>query len=106
VPAPRPSAGAGVGALDRRIGAFLASRGIRPPAIGGQDTAPSPVPAPAAAPEPEPPAEFVCEDDVRQAIRGGRMIRVDERSIVTPAARDLGEEKKIFIQTRGPRGPA
>jgi hypothetical protein len=45
------------------------------------------------------PAAFVCEDDVRQALRVGRKIVLDRRSIVTPAARDLGEEKQIFIET-------
>ncbi len=43
-----------------------------------------------APPSIEKPAEFVCEDDVRQAVRQGRKIIVGERTIVTPAARDLG----------------
>ena len=35
-------------------------------------------------------------DDVRQAIRAGRTIVLTERAIVTPAARDLGEQHKVF----------
>lgn len=38
-----------------------------------------------------PPEAFVCEDDVRRAAREGRMLRLGARTIVTPAARDLGE---------------
>ena len=43
-----------------------------------------------------PPVDFVCEDDVRQAIRAGRRIRLAERAIVTPAARDLGDANNVF----------
>jgi ethanolamine utilization cobalamin adenosyltransferase len=42
-------------------------------------------------------AEFVCEEDVRQALRTGQKIFLNDRTIVTPSARDLGEEKHIFI---------
>jgi ethanolamine utilization cobalamin adenosyltransferase len=43
-------------------------------------------------------AEFVCEDDVRQAVQTGQKIVLDSRTIVTPSARDLGEEKRVFIE--------
>jgi hypothetical protein len=46
------------------------------------------------------PAEFVCEEDVRQALRTGAKIVLDSRTIVTPAARDLGEEKRVFVDAR------
>jgi hypothetical protein len=48
-------------------------------------------------------ADFVCEDDVRQALRQGRKIVVAERTIITPAARDLGEENRVFVQASWPR---
>jgi ethanolamine utilization cobalamin adenosyltransferase len=51
----------------------------------------------------ERPAEFVCEDDVRQAVRQGRKIVIGERTIVTPAARDLGEQQRVFVQASWPR---
>jgi hypothetical protein len=51
----------------------------------------------------ERPVEFVCEDDVRQAVRQGRRIVIGERTIVTPAARDLGEQHRIFVQAGWPR---
>jgi hypothetical protein len=33
---------------------------------------------------------------VRNAIRAGRKLVIAERAIVTPAARDLGEEHRVF----------
>jgi acetaldehyde dehydrogenase (acetylating) len=44
----------------------------------------------------EAPLEFVCEEDVRQAIQAGRKLLISERAIVTPAARDLAEEHRIL----------
>ena len=44
------------------------------------------------------PAQFVCEDDVRAAIKAGRKVLIDEKTIVTPSARDLGESQKLFVQ--------
>jgi hypothetical protein len=47
--------------------------------------------------------EFVCEEDVRRAIEGGTKLVLSERAIVTPAARDLAEEHRIFaVATRSP----
>jgi hypothetical protein len=48
-------------------------------------------------------ADFVCEDDVRQAIKQNRKIVIGERSIVTPAARDLGDQHRLFVQASWPR---
>jgi acetaldehyde dehydrogenase (acetylating) len=102
--------------LARRIDQFLASRGYVPPPA--PESAPQPHPAAvgsassqgaAAAPSKahaapaEKPADFVCEDDVRQAMRQGRKITIGERSIVTPAARDLGEQHRLFVQAAWPR---
>jgi acetaldehyde dehydrogenase (acetylating) len=75
--------------LGARIDRFLESKGIAP--------APDP-PRPSAGASPSRPAEFVCEDDVRQAVAAGRKILLDSRTIVTPAARDLGEEKQVFVR--------
>jgi acetaldehyde dehydrogenase (acetylating) len=71
--------------LESRIDLFLAGRGLAgatratPQAMG------------------EVPADFVCEDDVRQAIRAGRKVLIGEKTIVTPSARDLGESEKVFV---------
>jgi acetaldehyde dehydrogenase (acetylating) len=47
--------------------------------------------------------EFVCEDDVKQAIKQGRKIVIGERTIVTPAARDLGDAHRILVPAAWPR---
>ena len=84
--------------LAERIDQFLASRGMK--GGGGNETAVKADP-PLAAPTPPAgavAAEFVCEDDVRTAVRDGRKLLIGERTIVTPAARELGDEKKVFVQ--------
>jgi acetaldehyde dehydrogenase (acetylating) len=40
---------------------------------------------------------FVCEEDVRQAIKLNRKITIGERTIITPAARDLAEAHRVFV---------
>lgn len=55
-----------------------------------------------AAPEPEPEvavAGLVCENDVRTAIRKGTKIYIGPKTIVTPAARDLGGEHGVLVIT-------
>jgi hypothetical protein len=49
------------------------------------------------------PLDFVCEDDVRQAMKQGRKLVVGERTIVTPAARDLAEQHRVFVAAEWPR---
>ena len=46
------------------------------------------------------PVDFVCEDDVRQAIRRGEKIYISPRTIVTPSARDLGDPNEVFVLTK------
>jgi acetaldehyde dehydrogenase (acetylating) len=114
-------------ALTERIDAFLAARGIRPetsrPAARPADTRPPAVApvaeapprapaepvAPPATTQPVPataatgaPADFLCEDDVRAAIRAGRQLLVGDRTIITPSARDLGEAHRVFIRAGFP----
>ncbi len=91
----RPPAPTGISAdaLTRKIDQFLASRGFR-----GDGGASVPPPSPPQMP-PSPtqtPLDFVCEDDVRMAIQAGRKLVVSERAIVTPAARDLAEQHRVF----------
>jgi acetaldehyde dehydrogenase (acetylating) len=111
-PAPEPIA---ADTLTRRIDAFLSSRGIadgspatQPSRPGGPDLAgrvATPAAQPtasdhsrqAAVPQSLTPASFVCEDDVRQAVKSGEKIVVGEKTIITPAARDAGEAHHVFI---------
>src|SRR5262245_61529751 len=96
VPAPRTISAQ---ALAARIDTFLASRGYKPPEGEAITTSQDRVDASRA----DNPAEFICEDDVRAALRSGRKLLVGERTIITPAARDLGESEKVFQQAGWPR---
>ncbi|HEY0430053.1 MAG TPA: aldehyde dehydrogenase family protein [Pyrinomonadaceae bacterium] len=44
------------------------------------------------------PVDFVSEDDVRKAVEKGEKIYITAKTIITPSARDLGEEKEIFAK--------
>jgi acetaldehyde dehydrogenase (acetylating) len=85
-----PPTGISAEALSRRIDDFLASRGYQ-----GRSAIATPSPTSSLTPG-QTPLDFVCEDDVRRAIQAGRKIVVSERAIVTPAARDLGDEHRVF----------
>ena len=43
------------------------------------------------------PVDFVCEDDVRLAIREKRKIQIGAKTIVTPSARDLAGPSDILV---------
>ena len=77
-------------ALAKRIDAFLAARGLA-------DRTAAASAAPKAPEAPEAPASFVCEEDVRNAVKAGKRILIGERSIITPAARDAGDAAKVFV---------
>jgi acetaldehyde dehydrogenase (acetylating) len=104
---PRPAAvpvasGITAEALGKRIDAFLGTRGFRAEGAAASPTAETrahsaaPASSISSASSTSTPLEFVCEDDVRLAIRNGRKLVITERAIVTPAARDLGEQHRIF----------
>lgn len=42
--------------------------------------------------------DFVSEDDVRRAVNAGEKIYVSKKTIITPSARDLGDEKEVFAR--------
>jgi acetaldehyde dehydrogenase (acetylating) len=71
----------------------------RPPASVAAVPAPParPVPAPSPPATDDPPLDFVCEDDVRRALRDGRRLRLAPRAIVTPAARDVADGTSVLI---------
>src|SRR5258708_7268818 len=122
-PPPRPPAPTGISAeaLSRRIDEFLGSRGFRPdghpmgirptsdvhptstrstsdghPTSTRSTSDGHPMSTGLPSQADQAPLDFVCEDDVRRAIQAGRQLVVAERAIVTPAARDLGEQHRIF----------
>lgn len=94
----------------KRVEAPVASSPLPKPEIeaeaGSMYTAPPPtITQPAS--KPKPPAstngskaavEFVSEDDVRRAIQKGEKIYINSKTIITPAARDLGEPGEVFAK--------
>jgi acetaldehyde dehydrogenase (acetylating) len=45
------------------------------------------------------PVDFVSEDDVKRAIQKGEKIYINAKTIITPAARDIGEPAEVFAKT-------
>ncbi|MFY9609278.1 MAG: aldehyde dehydrogenase family protein [Blastocatellia bacterium] len=43
--------------------------------------------------------DFVCEEDVRRAIAARERIYINQKTIITPAARELGEEREVFARS-------
>ncbi len=42
--------------------------------------------------------EFVSEDDVRGAVSDGRKLPVSAATVITPSARELGNDNDIFVR--------
>lgn len=87
-PAPPVSGGIEAPAMRRQIDSLLG---------GGAAPAPS-----GASSETGAAVAFVCEEDVKQAIRQGRKIVIAERTIVTPSARDLAQAHRVFVSATWP----
>jgi acetaldehyde dehydrogenase (acetylating) len=109
----RPAATAGRAAVSApalpRAPIVPVDRGLAADVVRAQFAAPVGSAPPAAAPEPaavsasaDRPVPFVCEEDVRQAVKAGRKIVIGERTIVTPAARDLARAHGTFIEAGWP----
>jgi acetaldehyde dehydrogenase (acetylating) len=95
-PAPPAREGIPADALASRIDRFLTSRGL-----GSSAFKESRMPSGSSAPEAA--LEFVSEEDVRAAVKAARKLLVDEKTIITPSARDLGDAHKVFVHRGGPR---
>jgi len=81
----------------------LAAGEAHPVQINEPATQAPPAPSPGeASPASGPPLsnghvhDFVCEDDVKRAISSRQKIHINSKTIITPAARDLGQEHDIF----------
>lgn len=92
-PASEPALGVDASTMARQVDTFL----------GGRSAGASGSPAPSVNPAAGSVVEFVCEDDVKQAVKLGRKIVIGERTIVTPSARDLAEAHRVFVQAAWPR---
>jgi len=85
--------------LRSKVDRFLSSRGYK----GVGEPAPAAAPSPSSKPANVDPVAFVCEDDVRRAMQAGTTIMLGEKTIVTPAARDLGTANNVFAPASWPR---
>jgi hypothetical protein len=92
-PSPLPS----LPSLEDKIARFLASRGVASAASSGFEAEPE-IPRPSPPPPPVAPLEFVSEVDVRSALNEGRKLPVGPGTLITPSARDLGNENNIFLR--------
>jgi acetaldehyde dehydrogenase (acetylating) len=90
--APPAVPGVEAAAILHQVSSMMAARTgqPRPDPPGGNQTEPAVV-------------DFVCEEDVRQAIKAKRTILVGEKTIITPAARDMAEAKRVFVRREWPR---
>jgi acetaldehyde dehydrogenase (acetylating) len=70
------------------------------PPPNGAERPPEPVskPAPSASTNGAKAVDFVSEDDVRRAIQKGDKIYINGKTIITPAARDIGEPAEVFAK--------
>ncbi len=95
-PSATPPSAAAISAaiVDRFLGGRRAPAPVAAP--------PKPEPPAPAAPAPKPPTpeivDFVCENDVREALRHSKKIYIGAKTIVTPAARELGDQHGVLIR--------
>lgn len=90
----KPAAPSNVASIVDR---FLESKGVIQTCEPCSAPRRSPEPAPAEAPKPVAVTDFVCEDDVRQAIRNQSKIYIGARTIITPSARELANAQREEI---------
>jgi acetaldehyde dehydrogenase (acetylating) len=101
-----PQASAAPQAVDARNGGGggngAAAVSNTPPASQAGPSAPAPsngATAQSAAGNGRKAVDFVSEDDVRRAIQKGEKIYINAKTIITPAARDMGEPTEVFAKT-------
>jgi acetaldehyde dehydrogenase (acetylating) len=80
---------------------FLSERSGRRPRDGQSPAAPAPQALTAAAEPTAQMVDFVCEADVRAALRENRKIHIGPRTIVTPSARELAAPSDILVVAQG-----
>jgi acetaldehyde dehydrogenase (acetylating) len=124
-PVARPSVSIDRAAIAQLVDRFLAERQVRLPQEPASPPPASPPPVPPSSPAPQPGKEqyvapperapqapppqaaartngivydFVCEDDVKRAIAAREKIYINSKTIITPSARELGEEREVFAR--------
>ena len=110
-PAARPAATVDRAEIAALVDRFLAERHVHQPAQQASPFAPPPAAVPFERPaQPAAPAastngasngrvyDFVCEEDVKRAIASREKIYINSKTIITPAARELAEERDVFAR--------
>jgi len=113
-PAARPAATVDRAEISALVDRFLAERHVHQPAQHASALPPPPAAAPfdrpaQPAPQSAPTAatnvtsngrvyDFVCEEDVKRALASREKIYINGKTIITPAARELGEERDVFAR--------
>lgn len=82
--------------LDENAGG--ASNGGRSSSSSASPSRPSPSTGSSRAANGHTPVDFVSEDDVKRAIQKGEKIYINAKTIITPAARDIGEPGEVFAK--------
>ncbi len=98
IPAPRALPKAPAAPVSHEVPAAAVQQqfsAVLPPAAGPPVRAAAPTGQAA-------PADFVCEEDVRAALKERRQILVGERTIITPSARDLAAAHRVFVEAGWP----
>ena len=92
--------------VDRFLNVRAAPAAAPAPAPSGGCGCSQPAAASVPASAPPPPApeikvvDFVCEADVREAVRTGKKIYIGPKSIVTPSAREAAAQHDILVQAK------
>jgi acetaldehyde dehydrogenase (acetylating) len=104
VAAAAPSRGVARENLEEKISSFLERRGLPSPVARLEGAAPAGAAAPSRpSPSPPPPPaavalDFVSEGDVRSALSDGRKLPVGPATVITPSARELGNDNNVFLR--------
>nr|MBA3439821.1 hypothetical protein [Pyrinomonadaceae bacterium] len=77
---------------------FVASQGAQPPSSAGAKSSVANSSGGSQNANGHRPVDFVCEDDVRQALQRGEKIYITARTIITPAAHDIGDAAEVFAK--------
>jgi acetaldehyde dehydrogenase (acetylating) len=89
-PLPKPE-------IEAEAGSMYAAPPPPPPPVVAEPVS-KPKPPPASTNGNKAAVDFVSEDDVRRAIQKGEKIYITAKTIITPAARDLGEPAEVFAK--------
>lgn len=85
-------------AIAELVDKFLSARPSIVPSQAPTPPTPKPEPAAPAKKNEQKAADFVCEEDVRKALAKGEKIYINGKTILTPSARDLGNEREVFAK--------